>query len=71
MDGSIVGTAFYMGIISACSLPLGATTALFWRPEDRIAAALVSFGGGALLAALTIDEEANIDFVPRSYSGQK
>jgi CRP-like cAMP-binding protein len=55
MDGSLLTTAFNMGIISACSLPLGAVTALFWKPGDRVAAALVSFGGGALLAALTID----------------
>ena len=55
MDGQVVTTAFTMGIISACSLPLGALTALFWKPRDRIAAALVAFGGGALLAALTID----------------
>lgn len=55
MDGSLLTTAFNMGIISACSLPLGAITALFWKPGDRVAAVLVAFGGGALLAALTID----------------
>ena len=55
MDGQVVITAFTMGIISDCALPLGAITALFWTPGDRVAAALVAFGGGALLAALTID----------------
>jgi len=55
MDGSITATAFYMGLISALSLPLGAITALYWKPGDRTGAALVAFGGGALLAALTID----------------
>jgi CRP-like cAMP-binding protein len=55
MDEQVITTAFYMGIISACSLPLGALTALFWKPDDRIAAALVAFGGGALLSALTLD----------------
>ena len=55
MDGSVTSTAFYMGIVSALSLPLGAVTALYWKPGDRTAAALVAFGGGALLAALTID----------------
>ena len=55
MDGLVTATAFNMGIISACSLPLGAITALFWKPGDRTAAALVAFGGGALLAALTLD----------------
>jgi len=55
MDESVTATAFNMGIISACSLPLGAITALLWKPGDRTAAALVAFGGGALLAALTLD----------------
>jgi CRP-like cAMP-binding protein len=44
-----------MGIVSACSLPLGALTIRFWRPDDRTIAVLMAFGGGALLAALTID----------------
>jgi CRP-like cAMP-binding protein len=48
-------TAFVMGLISASSLPMGAITALFWRPSDRMTAILMAFGGGALLAALTID----------------
>jgi CRP-like cAMP-binding protein len=48
-------TAFVMGIVSACSLPLGTLTTAFWRPNDRIVAWLMAFGGGALLAALTID----------------
>nr|MBS0021076.1 cyclic nucleotide-binding domain-containing protein [Gammaproteobacteria bacterium] len=52
---SMAGTAFLMGIISACSLPLGALTSAFWRPADRVVAFLMAFGGGALLAALTID----------------
>ncbi|MDR4506885.1 MAG: cyclic nucleotide-binding domain-containing protein [Candidatus Brocadiaceae bacterium] len=47
--------AFIMGIISACSLPLGTITSAFWKPTDRMLAFLMAFGGGALLAALTID----------------
>jgi CRP-like cAMP-binding protein len=47
--------AFVFGIISAVSLPLGALTSKFWKPKDRIEAFLIAFGGGALLAALTID----------------
>ncbi len=54
-DDSIFYTAFWFGIISACSLPLGALTTLFWKPFDRAIAFLMAFGGGALLAALTID----------------
>lgn len=48
-------TAFVLGLISACSLPLGTITSAFWRPGDRVIAFLMSFGGGALLAALMID----------------
>jgi CRP-like cAMP-binding protein len=51
----MVVTAFVIGLISASSLPMGAITAAFWRPSDRITAMLMAFGGGALLAALTID----------------
>jgi len=47
--------AFIIGIISACSLPLGTITTAFWKPGDRAIAFLMAFGGGALLAALTID----------------
>ena len=48
-------TAFLIGLISALSLPLGTLTSRFWRPSDGVIAFLMSFGGGALLAALTID----------------
>ncbi|MDF1658586.1 MAG: cyclic nucleotide-binding domain-containing protein [Verrucomicrobiales bacterium] len=48
-------TAFILGLVSALSLPLGALTSRFWRPGDRTIAFLMAFGGGALLAALTID----------------
>lgn len=52
---SIIVIAFYFGIISALSLPLGALTTLIWKPSDRAIAFLMAFGGGALLAALTLD----------------
>lgn len=55
MSESILLTALLMGVVSASSLPLGAITANFWRPSDRINAQIMAFGGGALLAALTID----------------
>ena len=48
-------TAFALGLISASSLPMGAITARYWQPSDRGTAILMAFGGGALLAALTID----------------
>ena len=55
MADSILITAFLMGLVSASSLPLGAMTALLCHPSDRLIAVLMAFGGGALLAALTID----------------
>lgn len=48
-------TAFIAGLVSACSLPLGALTSMVWRPSERALSFLMAFGGGALLAALTID----------------
>jgi len=47
--------AFIFGLISAASLPIGSVLAMFWTPRDRVVAALMAFGGGALLAALTLD----------------
>lgn len=47
--------AFWLGILSASSLLLGTILSIWWRPTNRTTAALMSFGGGALLAALTID----------------
>ena len=55
MADSLLFLAFSLGIVSACSLPLGTLTTLIWRPDDRSVGILMSFGGGALLAALTID----------------
>jgi CRP-like cAMP-binding protein len=55
MPESIPLQAFIFGLISAASLPLGAIVARFWSPGNRVIAALMAFGGGALLAALTID----------------
>ena len=52
---SIILTAFLLGIVSAVSLPLGTISSALWRPSDRVIAFLMAFGGGALLAALTID----------------
>ena len=60
--------AFGFGIFSAASLPLGALVAFYWVPRQRLVAALMAFGGGALLAALTIDLVAETvhrgDFYP-------
>ncbi len=55
LSDSVVFLAFLIGIISAASLPLGALTSFFWKPDQRIIAALMAFGAGSLLAALTLD----------------
>ncbi len=47
--------AFFWGIISAISLPLGALLGLLWRPGSRISSAFMAFGAGALLFALSIE----------------
>jgi len=52
---NLVWMAFAVGLVSALSLPLGAVTAFFLQLESRVVAAMMAFGGGALLAALTID----------------
>jgi CRP-like cAMP-binding protein len=49
------GLAFIFGVVSAISLPMGAITAALWVPADRTVAFLMAFGGGALLAALSIE----------------
>jgi CRP-like cAMP-binding protein len=52
---SAIVAALVFGLISAVTLPLGAALGVAWRPPDRFMAVLLAFGGGALLAALTID----------------
>lgn len=47
--------AFVLGVVSASSLGLGATTAAFWKPTNFILGLLTAFGAGALLSAVTID----------------
>ncbi|QKI89113.1 cyclic nucleotide-binding domain-containing protein [Thiomicrorhabdus xiamenensis] len=52
---SVAVQAFWIGIISAVSLPLGALVTYVWQPGQRHIALLMAFGAGALLFALTID----------------
>jgi len=59
MHVSITIQAFLFGLLSAASLPLGSVTAKFWTPGNRVVAAMMAFGGGALLSALTIDIVGN------------
>lgn len=47
--------AFGWGAFSAVSLPLGALVGLWLRPSSKWTSSLMAFGGGALLAALTLE----------------
>lgn len=47
--------AFILGGLSAISLPLGSLLGLAWKPSPKITAVFTAFGGGALLAALSIE----------------
>jgi CRP-like cAMP-binding protein len=51
----VILSATLFGLLSAATLPIGAGIGVLWRPPDRVIAVLLAFGGGALLAALTID----------------
>ncbi len=55
MDWSLYGTGFFWGALSAVSLPLGALIGLWARPGDKVTSALMAFGAGALLFALTTE----------------
>ena len=54
MDESTLLLALVLGAICAASLALGSLTTTVRSPTDRAAAVLTAFGGGALLAALTL-----------------
>jgi len=47
--------AIALGTLSAISLPLGSALGLVWKPPAKIIAAMTAFGGGALIAALTVE----------------
>ena len=51
----IIFIALIWGLVSAVSLPLGAIIGLWSSPTRKITSALMAFGGGALLFALTIE----------------
>ena len=53
MDPVIV--AFWFGALSAASLPLGAAAGIWLKPGERTTAAVMAFGAGALLCALTLE----------------
>ena len=45
----------FWGLVSAVSLPAGALLGLRFRPPKKVTSALMAFGGGALLFALTLE----------------
>lgn len=47
--------AFLFGGLSALSLPLGAALGIWLRPSLRVTAAVMAFGAGALLCALSLE----------------
>lgn len=47
--------AMVLGAISAISLPLGSMAGLAFKPGPTVTAGLTAFGGGALLAALSVE----------------
>ncbi|MDF1591591.1 MAG: cyclic nucleotide-binding domain-containing protein [Desulfobacterales bacterium] len=55
MDWHLYMTGFFWGTLSAVSLPLGAIMGLWTRPNRKITSALMAFGAGALLFALTTE----------------
>ncbi|MFH0919188.1 MAG: cyclic nucleotide-binding domain-containing protein [Fibrobacterota bacterium] len=52
---SIPAKAFWFGILSAASLPIGALLGIYFPPRKRVVAALMAFGAGCLLCALTLE----------------
>jgi len=48
-------TAAGWGMLSAVALPIGAVLGLWTRPSQKVTSALMAFGGGAMLFALTLE----------------
>ncbi len=55
MSGNLALLAAFWGAVSAVSLPIGAALGLALQPSKRLTSAMMAFGGGALLFALTIE----------------
>jgi CRP-like cAMP-binding protein len=63
--------ALFAGVVSAISLPIGAAIGLVTRPGPKLTSALMAFGGGALLFALSIEIVAHsfhkVGFAPLAF----
>jgi CRP-like cAMP-binding protein len=69
MYWSLYLTGFFWGTASAISLPLGALIGLWTRPSSKITSALMAFGAGALLFALTTELFGHALHVARDHHG--
>ncbi|OGG50807.1 MAG: hypothetical protein A3F84_17460 [Candidatus Handelsmanbacteria bacterium RIFCSPLOWO2_12_FULL_64_10] len=47
--------ASLLGAMASVSLPAGALLGIVWKPKTGVTAAMIAFGGGALLAALSLE----------------
>ena len=47
--------ASLLGALASVSLPAGALLGVVWKPSTGVTAAMIAFGGGALLAALSLE----------------
>ncbi|MEO0854280.1 MAG: protein kinase, partial [Cyanobacteria bacterium J06648_11] len=47
--------AFFLGLLGASSLFIGALLGVYWKPSRIISAAIMAFGSGTLLSALAFD----------------
>ncbi|MEM9154432.1 MAG: cyclic nucleotide-binding domain-containing protein [Cyanobacteria bacterium P01_F01_bin.33] len=50
-----MSNAFFLGLLGASSLFIGALLGVFWKPSRLISAAIMAFGSGTLLSALAFD----------------
>ena len=55
MDWNVGIWGLFWGILSASSLPLGAAFGLWMKPQRKLVSALMAFGAGALLFALSVE----------------
>ena len=55
MEYSFILFAAFLGGLSAVSLPLGSLLGLSWQPSHKVVGAMTAFGGGALIAALSVE----------------
>lgn len=47
--------AFWIGMLSAASLPLGSIIGILFKPKPKILSSIMAFGAGALLSALSFE----------------